>query len=210
MKKYLCSFALLLLVSFLGIKATDAKIPQNKIATPAKAGEDIPFLTADQMPVFPGGETSLMKYLSENVHYPKQAVELRKEGRVIIRFVVGADGKVRNAEIVRGFDAECDAEALRVTNGMPNWIAGVKDGKNVPVYFTLPIRFMLSGKDANNVTAAPLIIIDDVVSNLTKEQLRDSIKPERIESFNILRDSAAISRYGEKGKNGVILIKLKK
>jgi TonB-dependent SusC/RagA subfamily outer membrane receptor len=37
-----------------------------------------------------------------------------------------------------------------------------------------------------------------------------NITPERIASMTILKDKSAIDKYGEKGKNGVIEITLKK
>lgn len=37
----------------------------------------------------------------------------------------------------------------------------------------------------------------------------ENIKPEDIESLSVLKGNAATSQYGEKGKNGVIIIKLK-
>ena len=53
----------------------------------------------------------------------------------------------------------------------------------------------------------PLILIDGVVA---ENQHIDAISPENIESITILKDQSANILYGEKGKNGVILIALKK
>lgn len=53
----------------------------------------------------------------------------------------------------------------------------------------------------------PLIILDG------KEISEDSIKnlgPDDIESINVIKDQNAINKYGEKGKNGVIEVFLKK
>ena len=36
------------------------------------------------------------------------------------------------------------------------------------------------------------------------------IAPETIESLTVLKDKAAVEVYGEKGKNGVVEVKLKK
>ena len=33
------------------------------------------FVVVEEMPQFPGGQEALMKYISENVHYPKEAQE---------------------------------------------------------------------------------------------------------------------------------------
>ena len=53
----------------------------------------------------------------------------------------------------------------------------------------------------------PLIIVDGVGS---KPQNANNIPPEKIESITILKDESATKIYGDKGKNGVILITTKK
>ena len=53
----------------------------------------------------------------------------------------------------------------------------------------------------------PLIVIDGVVD---KNQNVNNILPETIESISVLKNESATSFYGEKGKNGVILITTKK
>jgi hypothetical protein len=53
----------------------------------------------------------------------------------------------------------------------------------------------------------PLIIVDD--EPLVQQDL-NSIKPEDILSFSVLKRKAATDRFGESGKNGVILITTKK
>jgi TonB family protein len=53
----------------------------------------------------------------------------------------------------------------------------------------------------------PLIVIDGVIA---ENQNMDKIDPETIESVNILKDESATSKYGEKGKNGVVQVTTKK
>ncbi len=53
----------------------------------------------------------------------------------------------------------------------------------------------------------PLYIVDDV--KMTKGFRLNSIIPTNIASISVLKDKAALEKYGEKGKNGVILITLK-
>jgi TonB family protein len=52
----------------------------------------------------------------------------------------------------------------------------------------------------------PLIVIDGVVS----EKSMVEIDPQTIESVTVLKDPQSIEKYGEKGKNGVILVTTKK
>ena len=62
----------------------------------------------------------------------------------MIRFVVGPDGRVRQAEIIRGASPSLDKEAMRIVSIMPKWNPGKQDGRPVAVYYTLPIKFKLS------------------------------------------------------------------
>ena len=107
--------------------------------------EDEIFTIVEDMPVFPGGEAGLMTYLQKNIKYPEMAKEAGIQGTVYVSFVVGRDGKVRDAKILRGIAGgkACDKEALRVVNAMPSWTPGKQRGKAVSVNYNLPVRFLL-------------------------------------------------------------------
>lgn len=98
---------------------------------------------AQEMPEFPGGMPALMAYLQKNLRYPAQAREEEIQGKVMINFIVGKNGEIESAKMLRGIGAGCDKEALRVVNAMPKWKPGKQNGRNVRVYFTLPIVFKL-------------------------------------------------------------------
>jgi TonB family protein len=102
------------------------------------------FTFVEHMPVFPGGDQEMHKFLVSNIKYPKDAMEANVSGVVYVKFIVGHDGVVRNHQIVRSVNKELDAEALRVVKLMPVWTAGTMRGKPVNVQFVLPIRFKLS------------------------------------------------------------------
>ena len=54
-------------------------------------------------------------------------------------------------------------------------------------------------------TISPLILVDgEEVPSI------DEIKPKDIESISVLKDNSATTKYGDKGKNGVIIITTKK
>lgn len=101
------------------------------------------FEIVEQMPSFPGGEAEMMKFIGENLRYPVVAQESGIQGRVTIRFVVTANGTIDEVKVIRGIDPSCDREAERVVKAMPKWTPGRQNGKNVSVYFTLPILFRL-------------------------------------------------------------------
>jgi len=84
-----------------------------------------------------------LRYLGSNLKYPTIAAENGIQGRVVLKFVVEKDGKVSNINIVRSLDPSCDKEAVRVVQSMPKWIAGIRNGRPVAVYFILPVLFKL-------------------------------------------------------------------
>jgi periplasmic protein TonB len=100
-------------------------------------------LVAEEQPTFPGGEEKLYKYLQENIKYPAMAREANITGRVYVSFVVGKDGKIRDAKVLRGIGGGCDQEAIRVINSMPPWKPGKMSGHPVSVSYNLPINFSL-------------------------------------------------------------------
>ena len=106
--------------------------------------DDKPFDVVEQMPSFPGGMEALMKFISENVKYPKEAEEKGLQGRVVVRYIIEKDGSISEVEIAKSVNEYLDAEAIRVVNAMPKWIPGKQKGENVRVKFTIPITFRLS------------------------------------------------------------------
>jgi periplasmic protein TonB len=122
----------------------DVAAPIAKQAEKIVEEDDKPFLIVEQMPQFPGGDIEMMKFIRDNLKYPPRAQEAGVQGKVIVNFVVGRDGKITHIKIVRGIGSGCDEEAIRVLEKMPPWTPGKMGGKAVPVYFTFPITFKLS------------------------------------------------------------------
>ena len=101
------------------------------------------FVVVEEQPEFPGGNTAMMKFLSDNIKYPVIAQENGIQGRVITNFVVERDGSITDVQVVRGVDPSLDKEAIRVIQSMPKWKAGKQRGSAVRVRFTLPVVFRL-------------------------------------------------------------------
>ncbi len=105
---------------------------------------EIPFVVVEEMPMFPGGDAALLKFLSDNTRYPDAAKkEPVKKGKVIVRFCVTAKGGVSQASVLKGVSPELDAEALRVVKTLPEFKPGKQGGKPVPVWYMVPITFTL-------------------------------------------------------------------
>ena len=99
------------------------------------------YKSVEQMPMFPGGEIELIKYLSQNIQYPPEAAKNNVQGRVILQFVVDKTGQVGEVKVVRSVSEELDAEAVRVVKTLPKFEPGRQDGKPVAVWYTLPVSF---------------------------------------------------------------------
>jgi protein TonB len=122
------------------IAAPLAATENNKIT-----GEsDVPLVSVDQMPQFPGGEKEMMRFIKFNLHYPPSAQENNVQGTVIMNFVVDREGKITNIKVIRGIGFGCDEESIRVLAKMPAWTPGKQRGQTVLVSFTMPIRFVLN------------------------------------------------------------------
>jgi protein TonB len=60
-----------------------------------------------------------------------------------VKFVVEDDGTISDVEVMKGIGFGCDEEAIRVVKSMPKWNPGVQNGKNVRVYYNMPIVYKL-------------------------------------------------------------------
>lgn len=125
-------FMAVCLVAMFAFKQADDPQSQEKV-----------YDKADQMPEFQGGQEELINYLVKSIQYPDEAKKKGTQGKVFVNFVVGKDGSVTSAKILRAVDPLLDAEALRVIKAMPKWIPGKDKGKEVAVQYTLPISFAL-------------------------------------------------------------------
>ena len=185
------------------------------------------FDVVEEMPQYPGGPQALFKFLSENVHYPAEAEKAGIQGRVIATFVVEKDGSISQPTVVKSVDPLLDAEAVRVISAMPNWKPGKQNGKVVRVKYTVPLSFNLDGRGeeidhlcredgtiveidiekGDTTIVKPLFIVDGKVMDGRKVH---SINSKTIERYYMQSGQEAVKKYGDKAKDGVILITLKK
>lgn len=94
---------------------------------------------------FPGGEQAMKKFLSENLKYPQEAMDLGLEGKCFLEFEVNTNGKLSGVKVLRGVRdcPECDREAMRVVKTMPDWIPGQLNGVAVICRMRIPVQFRL-------------------------------------------------------------------
>ncbi len=114
-----------------------------KVEVQEEAPEPEPFVVVEEMPMYPGGDAALLKYIGEHTVYPEVAKENNIQGRVIVRFCVTSKGAVNQVSVLKGVDPELDKEAIRVVSGLPPFKPGKQGGKPVPVWYMVPITFTL-------------------------------------------------------------------
>jgi len=120
------------------------KVVKTTKVTKKTSATDKVYEVCEQMPIFPGGDAALMKYLSENVKYPALAIKAQEQGRVVVSFTVEKDGAISDVKVARSVTPSLDAEAVRVIKAMPKWTPGKQDGQPVRVRYNVPVSFKLN------------------------------------------------------------------
>lgn len=126
--------ALMMLVLLFSFMTSTAQTKKN----------DMVFDVVEVMPQFPGGQIAMLKYIMENMKYPKQAMKEGIQGRVAVSFIVEKDGSISDVKPILSVHPLLNKEAVRVVKSMPKWTPGKQNGKPVRVRFNLPIMFKLN------------------------------------------------------------------
>ena len=176
------------------------------------------FEVVEQMPEYPGGMAAALEYIQKNMRYPEVAKKNGTQGRVTVQFIIDKGGNVTDPKVIRAVDKDLDAEAIRLVGTMPKWKPGMQKGQAVAVKYTLPVMFRLEGGEMKSsrtveMSRRPGSLLDSVLVIVDGKEVTQSIlnaiNVDRIMSFSVLKDAASTAIYGERGKNGVILITLK-
>ncbi|MEL6974784.1 MAG: energy transducer TonB [Bacteroidota bacterium] len=115
----------------------------------------VPFAVIENAPVFPGCETcpteeerracfnqKVQQHIRENLVYPEAALEMRITGRVFLKFVIDANGRVSGIQ-KRGPDRLLENEAERIIAALPKMKPGMQRGKPAKVNYSIPINFQV-------------------------------------------------------------------
>lgn len=204
------------------------------VGYPFEPDEVYSFVSLENPPKFPGGISDFYKFLADNIKYPEEAAKQNIEGNVFVSFIVEKDGSLNDIKIDRPLGYGTDEEAVRVLKLSPKWNPGTQNGKTVRVKYNLPIKFnlgkrhtgavkgiriesqegaikltgdqiVLRGKDFED-GKSPLYVLDGEILENGKIS---GIDPKTIETINILKDDNGVALYGEKAKNGVIIVTTK-
>lgn len=92
---------------------------------------------------FAGGALALQCYISENIRYPQDAIEMDIQGKIYLSFIVEQDGTISHVSIARRVHPSLDYEAARVVYNMPKWTPASCNGEPIRLRARLPIAFKL-------------------------------------------------------------------
>jgi outer membrane biosynthesis protein TonB len=145
---------------------------------------------------FPGGDAALEQYLQKNKATPEE-VKLRDlKGRVTVRFVLKADGRIGATEVINSLCQSCDDEALRLVRSFPRWqpALGYDDQ---PVAVSQSVNVWFSPPPPPAGTAAP------VPENQIYSQVERMPKlPGRSDSNGLQSTLQELITYPERTTNG--------
>lgn len=140
----------------LAVANTDIKLAfrSDKVPLRGPSYDDVvSYYDCDYRPAFLNSTDPaqfLEKWVYQYLKYPESAVRNGIQGKVMVDFIIGKDGKVTDVRVVRGVDPELDEEAVRVVSASPKWKPGRVNGVKVRTSMTIPVEFRLTKKGKGN------------------------------------------------------------
>lgn len=131
-------------------------ITEIKVATENSedASSEIPFTVIEEAPIFPGCEdverrerincfqTKITDHIINHFRYPKEALNKKIQGRVIVLFIINKEGEIEKIS-TKGPHPLLENEAFRIISRLPKMKPGMQKGKPVKVKYAIPITFKL-------------------------------------------------------------------
>ena len=126
-------------------------------------------------PLFVGGKAALDAFIAHNVKYPDDALELKLEGDVHVKYDLNHKGKVIAAVVTKGLFPSLDAEALRLVN-MLRFECKVPRGMKVVFHQNITIHFKLPRVAAQ--PKAPGLIVAAGISYTVTSTVKKPNEPQ--------------------------------
>ncbi|MFQ3597775.1 MAG: TonB family protein [Chloroherpetonaceae bacterium] len=111
----------------------------KKAEESAKEEEQALTIAAEKEVAIEGGIAAIQKA----VKYPETAINLKIEGKVVVRVFVGRDGSPLRMEVMKSAHELLDEEALRVLSENAKFTPAVVNGQNAIGVITVPITFKI-------------------------------------------------------------------
>lgn len=111
----------------------------NKKETQSDTGQLGVHVVAHVMPTYPGGDNALNNFLKKNLNCP---TKFSGKAKVWMSFIVEPNGEITNVEVWKGVNAECNKEAIRIIELMPNWTPGHNYSEPLRIKMRFPVNFI--------------------------------------------------------------------
>jgi TonB family protein len=167
------------------------------------------FSVVEEMPEFPGGAKQMMKFIQINSIYPQSMKEKNIGGKVFLKFVVTETGEVKDVIVLKSSGVkELDEEAKIMISYMPKWKPGKQSGKEVPVFFNLPVSYGLGAPyflfNVNNKSAEYLAAKTNLEEGDISSALTNLKKAEDQSDVDILYTSGVIYSLKKNNKDACV------
>jgi TonB family protein len=101
------------------------------------------FTQVENPPYYPNGMSAFAGYINSNMRYPKEAIQKRVEGAVLIQFIVNEEGKLTDFKKLSDKGYGLEEEAIRLLKNSGDWKPGVQNGRKVRVQVQQQVIFEL-------------------------------------------------------------------
>ena len=165
-------------------------------------------------PVFAKGKMTQNDFVKYYLQYPISERGANVQGNVLIEYVVDSTGMLTDPVVKKNVNPALDKEALRVVELMPFFAPAKINGSPVAVKMQIEIPFVIIDSDSelSNISALeekktkknPLYVVDSKIL-----QSDANIDPESIKEIRIIKGEKAIELYGERARDGIIMIETK-
>lgn len=123
-------------------------VPSFRTVTRGDASDESIYAWSDcdVPPMFqnnPDPTVFLQKWVYPYLKYPESCIRDGVQGRVMVEFIIQADGTLTDAHVTRGIDPELDEAALKVIKISPKWRPARMGKKKVACSMAIPVEFRL-------------------------------------------------------------------
>lgn len=136
-------------------------LEKEEVEVNEKQAEEQSYIDHETLPQFPGGDGAMIKYIYDNLRYPKEAYDENIQGRVVVQFLVDKSGDIDSVKVVKSKDSYLDAEAVRIVRSFPKFTPGTFDSMPVEQWMTLRVMFKKTDYDDRFNTKYPAFQYDN-------------------------------------------------
>jgi len=102
------------------------------------------FTETEIMPEPTGGMANFSKWVATHYSYPQSAIDAGVKGKIIISFIVDANGNLSTFNVVQDLGHGTGEALVNVLKTADAWKPGIQNGRKVRVLFHLPMTLDLT------------------------------------------------------------------